>query len=714
MNAFIVISLNDSLSSIVEDIANRCLPQNPDVDTYISTGCIKRSDHGYTYHYTVYNHGVKESKEGRDLSDLLKNQAAAFRATHGIVGKMNVFVLHNPMTSEEYETDKGCIAKLEELNKTDTNLFFFHILFTYDLSCPSDVCKQMPKEIVEQCIGDRNEYSFRDNSRLMYFSNYTLVAAALCLNEEEHSLKLPRILSDFMMLASSDSSSYGVMQQITNVGGEDTRCFSLGYAECMYYHPDVERYFIHSCRRDMLSQMLTCNDETSTSTTAADDMEAMNVDKYPFGLRLRKQRLEKYSDFPFSDNIGLYPQYADKIIDDCLKKLKPLLEREREQEIEDYENSAELTAIKNRIAELKELLGDTDDSDNTLQGELSEKEMSLERKCAAFKPDCPEFIDRDTIFLECSDIDGKQKQAYLAEIANQYDLLVAFVKSRKFKIFLEKEEKDTTAPKKQETEGQTSNDKPSGCLLSWVKRIFRGNNTKPTPGEPPIEPPVSTSVEGEDNFSLVNQIARMQQIKKAYADFKKKVEEVEQECEKQKEYCDDYKLTDHLHNSILLIDKNLLRKKYAENSEILLDKAREAWRASNYKTFSMLMNSVDNVVRKECEKYRWLDWNNQFSFVKPVDDTMLVDMCNNMERKSAPFTNYQIIESIGDSDISYVLYSNRNDFNNEIANIKTQLIHGNEISAFSSTHIESKICMFQFLPLSDEMLQNLTTLRDPG
>ena len=51
-------------------------------------------------------------------------------------------------------------------------------------------------------------------------------------------------------------------------------------------------------------------------------------------------------------------------------------------------------------------------------------------------------------------------------------------------------------------------------------------------------------------------------------------------------------------------------------------------------------------------------------------------------------------------------------FDPQYRGILDKLNYGNEITPHFSSHIASKICMMQFLPLDDEILSNLVDLQD--
>lgn len=399
------------------------------------------------------------------MSDLLSNQFASFRKVCSISKNdlVNVFLLENPLSKDDLKQDEQWLSEFKDVYKEgqgkDTGFRLFRVLFTYDVDNATDVCSQMDatqlKGIIEthhNVIKNINDGERMFDQFLFYIDNQNSDAAALCLTQKEHNLILPRYLADIMMLISNTQDSYGVINAITNTSVCSTRCFSVGYAESMYYYPDVERYIISADQKNLLHECLYTEDNEVNNV----DKKVMDVSKYPFGLLKRKKRLgEFYRDVPFSENIENYPQSADKIIDDNIIILKNLIEAKRKEEFNDFEHSEVVEKIRKEIESYKQQM-DALISDNTIDDEehkkkqevaeskLKQAKILLKDMYNKFQPKCPEYLNRMSIYRSLFLINEEQKESIGKTKSENYKRLLDYVCSEDFLKFVEREETNSS------------------------------------------------------------------------------------------------------------------------------------------------------------------------------------------------------------------------------------------------------------------------------
>lgn len=340
MAAFIVISTSNQLHFLVDGI-RKCCPQNSAVDTFVSTGKIIQEEDSLKYEYLMPDGKVDENP--KSFRDLVANQFASFRKIRGASKNemVDVFLLENPMTQENLEQSNRWLEDLSKVNGKGkglvTSFRLFRVLFTYDLNAPCEVCKQVDVNILKKMLEEHrariaeNMVGKDENfdQYIFYLDNQNCFDSALFLSDDDQKVKLPRFLADFMMLVSNQNDAYGVFNAITQKV-DPTKCFAVGYAESMYYYPDVKRYFELADERDLLKEMLNSDDETEG--ILMHDEECMDTKRYPFGLMERKGRLSIYEDIPFDKDINDYPNSADKSIDDAVIALEDCLLGERKKE----------------------------------------------------------------------------------------------------------------------------------------------------------------------------------------------------------------------------------------------------------------------------------------------------------------------------------------------------------------------------------------------
>ena len=666
MAAFIIISTDNRLHYLVDGIME-CRPLNPTVSVSISTGKIVQSESEYIYKYTIEGEN-NESKEEQPFGKLVANQLAQFRSAHSISpGIVNIFFLENPSTQEESERNKEWLTEIESVYaKHDKSFCVYRILFTYNHERPTDVCDQIDFAVLNDLLKEHRDVANCKSSSfdkfLFYIDNQKSDAAALCQKREEHNLKMPRFLLDFMMLVSNNNDAYGVRSAITSPNCL-SKCFSVGFAESMYYYPDVERYYIHADLRDTYAHILTTVDEKVDEQ----GKEAMNIEKYPFGLRSRMERLKKiYESVPYSENIDDYPESMDKHIDDCIKTLKDMLMVKREAEIEEVDGK---------------------------------------------EPDCPEYIDRSAIYEELNAATLEQREEIESRLSEQYEKLVAFSKTKAFMDFVQ--EQECTISADSELPPNTANIEQSapsrvGCLgrlMFWKKQ----NSSKDVP--PPITPPTTEAKLTE----YIKNIRKWLEHKDCYKKFYYEIANIEEKYQNEKKYCEEFVLTTHTNHYFPLIHKEKLKQAQQDSFPYRLEKHISEWRKKPQQTLANLVGLTKEASKKYTkESFAFIDWESPMSFVQDLSSSdAMADICNQLQKKSSPLVNYSQISEFHEDKVTRILYSDRPCFESEdFPAMRPKLDNGNTVSARYSTHIVSKICMMQFLPMDESILDGLTDLKE--
>lgn len=738
MAAFIVISTDNKLHDLVDDI-EKCRPRNPHVETYISTGKIIRTESGeYTYRYTIAGE-VEKNEEKVSLADLLSNQLARFRKVCCIskAAPVNVFLLGNPLNEGELKQELHWLSEFESIYEEgqgkDTGFRLFRILFTYDVAKPTDVCTQMRTSLLKEIL-DTHRSSVDDvnqgvkkmfNQFIFYIDNQNSDAAALCLSKEDHNLMLPRYLVDVMMLISNPNDSYGVINSITNASCS-TRCFSVGYAECMYYYPDVESYLVNADQKALLYECLFGEDEVFDE----EGKKVMDVDKFPFGLLKRKKRLEEiYSDVPFSEDIRNYPLSVDKAIDDKLILLKDYLEAKRQEDLEEFEHSDEIVEKEKELALFEDqrdaLINDkalTEEEFRKKSNEISEKikqiKRSLEEKRMAFRQQCCFCIDRKLMYQNLCVVNNDYNNEGVQKDSAGYKKTLDYVCSKDFLDYVNKHEVDSV-DEQNEHKGDTSesassitSDNRKGCLgwlFFWVKDKENFSEI-PVENEKANQENSPTRINASD---LIVEIKEMLDLKRCYAKFADDVARVNASYSEKKRDCDEFKLTAHSNSCCPLIDLEKLQKLQRETYKDRFEECQKEWNETEEKTLESLKSIMKEKSLTYADRYSFIDWSQPFPFVKTLSVMDgLPKICNKLQALAAPFVNYNLTTAEKENKVVLALYTDMPTIAEDFKKMKGLLNNGTAISVYRSSHIESKICMMQFLPMDDEVLENLVDLQD--
>lgn len=711
MSNFILISLSDRLHPIVDGILG-CCPRDGRAPTCIFTGKIGHKGNSYMYEWstTASDHTIGDAQ---GLAGLLKNQLAQFRRTCGMqpTDMANIFLLDNPMTEDELNLSETWINEFDTLYEQGIRNFKLHrVLLAYDVANPASVSACIEGGILDQIIRQYEEKATDLNSityptLLFLLTNQDCAEAAICGSKDDHDLMMKRFLADFMMLASNQNDSYNVYGSI--VAQPPTNCFSAGYAEYMYYYPDVERYFDIASKRDLYHKCLNDPDETQD----VKDEEAMSVDAHPFGLLERKQRLSKiYEDVPYDQRISNYSESADKEIHDCIVDLKDIIDAEYNQEKADFDaaragKEQEVEWNEQAYANASSLENETEDDFQARKGQLKAQWEQSKRELEAmtFNPKCPGYIDRDDIFLNQGSCTARDDE-------HKYEQLITYVTTNDFRQFaLANQQQAEDTPMPDPPTGNAESDEQGnrkGCM-SWLF-FWEKDNEEKLQEEEFIVPPAPEPSNALDVKEHIMRIVELMKLKGTYKDFKVKVHDVQQRETNRSMECKKFTLTRHS-KSIPLIDISKLGDEHHSKSEELMASSIEQWEKTDECSLESLVTTLAQRSSDYTKKhYRWLDWSQPFSFIMSSDSQVL-KACNDLQRMSNPFVNYNNYQAVGSPSTITILYSDDKNFGTKFLEMKKsgELVDADKITAQTSTHTVSKIVIMNYLPLSQDLLKSL-------
>ena len=695
MSAFIVISVKESLNWIVDGIKD-CRPHNPDVVTYMSCGKIAKKDGDeYLYEYAAYTKHAEHRNTDKSISktmgqdiprNIFRNQIAQFLRVCGNDGSpINIFLLDNPLTEDDFNQSEWLMHEIQYvyLSHSITAFQLVKVLFSYDIDRPVDVSRQVSKDVLRKQLADSRNEADGPLTRILYIDNQNCNGAAICLDKQSHDIMLPRMLCDLMMLMSNKNDTYNTASAINS----PTNIFAVGYSECMYYHDDVFKYYRLANDRDLKEYMLDNKN----------DIVSLDFEKEPFGMEDRQRRLaSKYEPVPFDKDISLsmYQESIDKQIDNILcsfeediveikdKALKEASEKDKEAtEKARKEFLARVASEENEETVLSEEESPNLNNKNgcNLLCRLFHRKKHLNPTNIAQPVDprvahivvteetqkvqsvYPDFINRERIYEQYIE-DGKETG--LSENVGAYEGLIKFIQSVRFRTFLKEKIKDL---------------------------------------------PGSSNILG-DKMAKIDSIHIMQEEIKDYEKLKIKVNEVKKELDLANEAIKNFRLTAHCTSVDNLIDIDKLREFHIKGKESRINKIVDSWRKFNgdSRTIESLQEVLAEQTKWDLYNFYFIKWNDQFEFIKQID---LTSVCRRLVNESQPFVNYYALAPTAQNNISYYFYTDNVDWSQAIDNGKVDLRNNNNVGSILSTHICSKICMFQFLQMSEDIIDGLTRSR---
>lgn len=715
MSAFIVISVKDSLNWIVDGI-KECRPHNPEVVTYISVGKIKKEGGDkYLYEYTAFSKHAGDSNTDNTLSrtiesdiprNLFSNQIAQFLNICENEGEqINLFLIDNPITDADFEQSSWIVDEIKAVYESHkaTNFQLVRVLFTYELDKPTDVNKQASKMILKQLTKINLDDSDDFLTRILYIDNQNRSGAAMCLNKEEHDIMIPRMLCDLMMLMSNKDDSYNVTSAISS----QSRIFAVGYAECMYYHDDIFRYYNLAGRRDLLKYLLeTINDE-----------ESLDYNKYPIGLEDRLRRLTPlYAEVPYTVDISTHPQSIDKGIDDIIVSFKDDIINIRQKALTD---AAEKDAKETKSKIIGYLKDNNLVPENVSDRELENQYLSIAEDnnvnldsftitsaLEETRKEFPEYVDRHQIFEEylVENEDGEGiEETYLEASILSYSRLIKYIQTGQFKKYIRAQcEQKEPQPNLSNIESEMKPKK-----MCFLKRLFcRKKDSELYTESNSTANMAAVSRDWHSVRDTIASISEMYSKRRNYYLLKEKVDSMRSELASLNEDIHNFKLTSHCSSVDNLIDLNKLKEFHQSGREIRIKKTIEQWnlRDEKERTYDALFEELKERTKWDLFGSYYIDWSEPFDFIKNIE---LPKVCEALKRRSQPFVNTYTLEPNAENLTSFVFYTDNENWHEDITQKKVTLKDNSKVSCTLSHHICSKICMFQFLQMSHELIDGL-------
>ena len=715
MSAFIVISVKDTLNWIVDGIKD-CRPHNPEVVTYLSTGKIKKEgEDKYLYEYTTYSKHAGGGNADNTLSrtvesdiprNLFSNQIAQFLNVCENEGEqINIFLVDNPITDEDFEQSSWLVDEIRAVYESHkaTNFQLVRVLFSYEIEKPADVNRQASKMILKQLTKMNLDDSDDFLTRILYIDNQNRSGAAMCLNKDEHDIMIPRMLCDLMMLLSNKDDSYNVSAAISG----QTRMFAVGYSECMYYHDDVFKYYDLAGRRDLLDFLLdTINDE-----------ESLDFNRYPIGLEDRLRRLEPlYAEVPYKVDISTCPKSIDKAIDDIIVSFKDDIINIRQEALDaaTIKDAAETKAKLIEHLKANNLIPD-DVSDEDLEEQyLSIAEeahididgFTVTTAVEQARKEYPEFIDRHQIYEEFlvedeegEDFEGTDLDANI----HAYTRLIKYVQTGQFKKYVRAQcDKIVEEPGPSSSDIQVKEKKP--CFF---KRLFcRKKASEPGTNTGAVAVVAPASRDWHSLRESIASISEMYSKRNDYYRLKEKVSSMRSELASLNDDIHNFKLTVHCSSVDNLIDLDKLKEFHQSGHDNRLNKIVEQWNQRNdeSRTYDAFFEELKEKTKWEVYGFYYINWSDPFEFIKDID---LPKVCEALKRRSQPFVNTYTLGPNAENLTSYIFYTDNERWQEDLSQKRVTLKDDNKVSSTFSHHICSKICMFQFLQMSHELIDGL-------
>ncbi len=596
--------------------------------------------------------------------------------------------MDNPTDEESLAYSSGIYKTIDAAiqSKSENNCNVIRVLFSYDVSHPCDVCEQVPRKILQWHINDIKDNAY---SEILYIDNQNRHGAALATDSEEHNRMLPRMLCDFMLLMSAQGSQYN----IRNAAHCDDKVFSIGYAECMYYYPDVRAYYDIAYQYDIRKLLILDRVNSSTS---------LDYRTAPFGISERIERLRsQYGDVPYDVDINQYPNSNDKQID-------AIICQHRERIIAIKQSAMEEAIAKDEAATAKKREKAAQEGREDIENIIIKTEQERVNR------EYPDYIDRQQIYTQWLQTSRPKEKfddnTLCINAKKQYLHLIDFVQSITYKSSLT----PTTTPTNSTT-SSTDNDSAatqdmeehSGCNLfaRWFGKKKEAQDAK----EESCPSNTTTATNSSNNGALlqIKRISELLEEKEQYRELCRFEKKTKEECKDYKKQMEHFLLTSHCTSVDYLIDLQRLRTYECETADKRMHEVETNWlnREEKVHTLSGLHEENNNMYEKEMTGYTFIDWENPLRFIKDID---VERVCKKLHDKATPLVNSCIVRTHQEQNTTYLYYTDHSLWAEKTKDKDIELPYGATMEC--STHIASKLALFHILKWDENIIAGLTDI----
>lgn len=644
---FIVVSGKPSTDDLARVIVDEC---TPDTGVLPSYGLLTHEGGGYEFHIGC------EKAQYESLQEGLKNHVAKFISAAAIsrdTAELNLFFLDNPYGENDY--DQSAFLELLKI-KNDSrrgfdNLSVWHIVLAYDTSLSDNVAATSEDDVLSHVFK-----SFRgsDGTYTCYIGTQNMTGGATFQNADHHKFHLPRMLADFMLLASDPKTRAAVQQAAvpTKVG---SKIFSFGHSEYMYYADEVKKLGRMYLDDALLNLRLTGDDNSDIQ----DPFDTVNN---PLGLKTRVQELKSKYWTPNSYSLP----------------------------IDNPENIN--IKIDNIIADsLSSYIGDEGYLGKTLYSRYEVYEAAV-----AF----------DTAYINGSQMRKEETQNDFNRIRDCYESVLSKITSTDFAELLKseiskaKEKSDTLAQERQQLEDE----KNGRGLWRKIVELFTGENKRRQLKLDSLNIEIDNRRQererAEKARTAQEQIFALNKKKRLYASLQQEVENLEREKTQNAESIGKFRLLTY-DDTKNLVNLGKLRIHFSclkeRNEKSILDLYEKT---AQKKCLNTLRTCFENYSSSVIRQYDHVNWDRPFDFI----DFDIESAYNEMGSKCLPYVHVSgSVGSVAFSANTQIFVSAKKE---PYARIGVSSLSNNYQAMLSDT-MEDKVCMLNVVSLPDEFVKVL-------
>ncbi len=643
---FLIVSGKPSTDDLARVIVEDCLPSAGVLSSY---GNILSDGGGYEYRI-----GGKFSHFDQ-LQDGFKNHLAQFIRAASIsdaTARLNLFFLDNPYGENDY--DQSTFLDLLKI-KDDSrhgfdNLIVWHIVLAYDTARPANVVTTSEDDVMNFVFKSQKG---SEGLFTCYVGTQNMTGGATFMDLEHHDFHLPRMLADFMLLA-SDPSTRDKLQQATAPSNVRSGIFSIGHSEYMYYPPEVKQLGRIYLEDALLTLRLFGNDETEPT-------DPFDTSTNPIGLSVRTQSLKgKYGT----------PNYSTPI--ECPENVN--------------------IEIDNIIAEAFGCyIGEEAPLANILYTRKDVHEASVAYDVAKIKG-TQTRIDETTEKFN--------------RIRRGYERMLETAASEDFAQILKSEirESEETIASLTQDRRRLEDEKNGRGLWTKICEFFSGENKRRKIRIKSIEEETKVWDRKRENAEKAAQARERLHVlfeaKKRYADLRDEVEKLKEKRLQNAASINSFRLKSY-DDTKNLVDISKLRDYFSEQKTTYEKSILEIYKNESPKKGLKCLNTCFESYAYEIgRRYDHVNWDSPFEFL----NIEIESSYKNMWSKSLPYVH--VSGTVG----SAAFYSNTQTFisaqKEQYAQTGVKSLPDNYQTLLSET-MEDKICMFKIVSLSDEYVKVL-------
>lgn len=368
--------------------------------------------------------------------------------------------------------------------------------------------------------------------------------------------------------------------------------------------------------------------------------------------------------------------------------------------VELYED---IVAIKEKA--LKEAQQNDDDATQRQREDTGDESIVVTTEQDKVQQSYPDYIDRQSIYsiwtLERMPNETFEDNSHCQKAKEEYLSLIKFIQTPLFRKFIVSLDSVNTTT----SEVTPGNIVPQpavrqGCNI--FARILHKNKVV----ENTVQPSIQKNCGEESLIEKINSIANLLRQKEQYKALCTFEDSLKQTVKQRQKEMEDFRLSSHCSSYSSLIDVDKLKQYQQVTAQTHLDSIIQSWNNREERNLKTLYEDTEQECNKELLQFHYINWENPAPFIKK--DIDIANITAHLAKISIPWVNSLVIRSEKENNTTYTFYTDYEKWKQLTEDKQVDLPYNTTLEL--SSHISSKIAIFQILQWDEHIKEGLTDI----